>query len=140
MSDAVGPLAGVRVLDVSTVLAGPFTCQILVDYGADVIKIEHPRGDSMRGHGRVKDGVPLWWKMISRNKRCLALYLGDPEGSEIFRRLVATADVVVESFRPGTFERWGLGFDTLTEVNPGLVLVRISGVAPGDPWIAATGL
>src|SRR5579863_5135637 len=87
-----GPLSGLRVLDVSTVLAGPLTCQILGDYGAEVIKVEHPRGDSMRGHGRVKAGVPLWWKMISRNKRCLALYLGDPEGAEIFRRLVATAD------------------------------------------------
>jgi crotonobetainyl-CoA:carnitine CoA-transferase CaiB-like acyl-CoA transferase len=134
-----GPLSGLRVLDVSTVLAGPFTCQILGDYGADVIKIEHPRGDSMRGHGRVKDGVPLWWKMISRNKRCLALYLGDPEGAEIFRRLVATADVVVESFRPGTFERWGLGFDALAEVNPGLVLVRISGFGQTGPYRERAG-
>jgi crotonobetainyl-CoA:carnitine CoA-transferase CaiB-like acyl-CoA transferase len=134
-----GPLAGLRVLDVSTVLAGPLTCQILGDYGAEVIKIEHPRGDSMRGHGRVKDGIPLWWKMISRNKRCVGLYLGDPEGAEIFRRLVASADVVVESFRPGTFERWGLGFDALKEINPGLVLVRISGFGQTGPYRERAG-
>ncbi len=135
----VGPLAGLRVLDVSTVLAGPLTCQVLGDYGADVIKVEHPRGDSMRGHGRAKDGVPLWWKMISRNKRCVALYLGDPDGAEVFRRLVATADVVVESFRPGTFERWGLGYDTLKEINPGLVLVRISGFGQTGPYRERAG-
>jgi len=119
-----GPLAGLRVLDVSTVLAGPLACQILGDYGAEVIKVEHPRGDSMRGHGRSKDGIPLWWKVVSRNKRCVGLYLGDPEGADVFRRLAATADVVVESFRPGTLERWGLGFDELHEINPRLVLVR----------------
>ena len=134
-----GPLSGLRVLDVSTVLAGPLTCQILGDFGADVIKVEHPRGDSMRGHGRAKDGVSLWWKMISRNKRCVALYLGDPDGAEVFRRLVATADVVVESFRPGTFERWGLGFDALREVNPGLVLVRISGFGQTGPYRERAG-
>ena len=134
-----GPLSGLRVLDVSTVLAGPLTCQILGDYGADVIKVEHPRGDSMRGHGRAKDGVSLWWKMISRNKRCVALYLGDPDGAEVFRRLVATADVVVESFRPGTFERWGLGYDALREVNPGLVLVRISGFGQTGPYRERAG-
>ena len=134
-----GPLSGLRVLDVSTVLAGPLACQILGDYGADVIKVEHPRGDSMRGHGRVKDGIPLWWKMISRNKRCVALYLGDPDGAEVFRKLVATADVVVESFRPGTFERWGLGFEALQEVNPGLVLVRISGFGQTGPYRERAG-
>ncbi len=137
--DRSGPLAGLRVLDVSTVLAGPLTCQILGDYGADVIKVEHPRGDSMRGHGRAKDGISLWWKMIARNKRCVALYLGDPEGAEVFRKLVATADVVVESFRPGTFERWGLGYDALREVNPGLVLVRISGFGQTGPYRERAG-
>jgi crotonobetainyl-CoA:carnitine CoA-transferase CaiB-like acyl-CoA transferase len=136
---AQGPLSGLRVLDVSTVLAGPLTCQILGDYGAEVIKIEHPRGDSMRGHGRAKDGVSLWWKMIARNKRCVGLYLGDPDGAEVFRRLVATADVVVESFRPGTLERWGLGFRELREVNPGLVLVRISGFGQTGPYAERAG-
>lgn len=134
-----GPLRGLRVLDVSTVLAGPLACQILGDFGAEVIKIEHPRGDSMRGHGRVKDGVPLWWKMISRNKRCVALYLGDPEGAEAFRALVATADVVVESFRPGTFERWGLGYEALKQINHGLVLVRVSGFGQTGPYRERAG-
>jgi len=135
----MGPLSGLRVIDVSTVYAGPLTCQLLGDYGADVIKVEHPRGDSMRGHGRDKDGIPLWWKMVSRNKRCIGLYLGDPDGAEVFRRLVATADVVVESFRPGTLERWGLGFDNLREVNPRLVLVRISGFGQTGPYRERAG-
>jgi crotonobetainyl-CoA:carnitine CoA-transferase CaiB-like acyl-CoA transferase len=135
----MGPLSGLRVLDVSTVYAGPLTCQLLGDYGAEVIKVEHPRGDSMRGHGRDKDGIPLWWKMVSRNKRCIALYLGDPDGAEVFRKLVATADVVVESFRPGTFERWGLGYDDLKEINPRLVLVRISGFGQTGPYRERAG-
>jgi crotonobetainyl-CoA:carnitine CoA-transferase CaiB-like acyl-CoA transferase len=134
-----GPLSGLRVLDLSTVLAGPLTCQILGDFGAEVIKLEHPRGDSMRGHGRVKDGIPLWWKMISRNKRTVGLYLGDPEGAEAFKALVATADVVVESFRPGTLEKWGLGFETLQEINPRLILVRISGFGQTGPYRTRAG-
>ena len=137
MSDA--PLDGLRVLDLSTVLAGPLACQILGDFGADVIKVEHPRGDSMRGHGQSKDGVPLWWKMIARNKRCVGLYLGDPDGAAAFRRLAQTADVVVESFRPGTLERWGVGFDALHEANPRLILVRISGFGQTGPYRERAG-
>ncbi|WP_219413525.1 CaiB/BaiF CoA transferase family protein [Pseudonocardia nigra] len=130
-----GPLAGLRVLDVSTILAGPLTAQILGDYGADVIKIEHPtRGDGMRGHGLDKDGEPLWWKMISRNKRTLGLYLGDEDGAQIFRRLAAGADVVIENFRPGTLERWGLGYDVLAEDNPGLILLRVTGFGQRGPY------
>lgn len=136
----LGPLAGLRVLDASTVLAGPMCAQILGDYGADVIKIEHPeRGDSMRGHGASKDGHGLWWKILSRNKRCVGLYLGDPEGAEIFLRLAATADVVVENFRPGTLERWGLGYDILKEQNPGLVLVRVTGFGQTGPYSSRPG-
>src|ERR1043165_3060679 len=98
-----GPLTGLRVLDVSTILAGPLCCQILGDFGADVIKVEHPRGgDNMRGHGRSKDGAPLWWKEISRNKRTIALDLKADRGAEVLRRLARTADVLVENFRPGT--------------------------------------
>jgi crotonobetainyl-CoA:carnitine CoA-transferase CaiB-like acyl-CoA transferase len=137
MSD--GPLSGLRVLDLSTVLAGPLACQILGDFGAEVIKLEHPRGDSMRGHGRVKDGIPLWWKMISRNKRTVGLYLGDPDGAEAFKALVKTADVVVESFRPGTLEKWGLDFETLQEINPRLILVRISGFGQTGPYRTRAG-
>ncbi len=130
-----GPLAGLRVLDVSTILAGPLVAQILGDFGAEVIKIEHPaRGDGMRGHGLAKGDQPLWWKMIARNKRTVGLYLGDPEGAEIFRKLAATADVVIENFRPGTLERWGLGYDVLSADNPGLILLRVTGFGQTGPY------
>lgn len=133
-------LAGLRVLDVSTILAGPLCCRILGDFGADVIKVEHPvHGDSMRGHGHSKDGVPLWWSEISRNKRTVAVNLKDPSGAEVFRRLAATADVVVENFRPGTLERWGLGPDVLAELNPGLVLVRLTGFGQTGPYANRPG-
>ena len=130
-----GPLRGVRVLDVSTVLAGPLACQILGDFGADVIKIEHPKkGDSLRGHGPSKDGVPLWYSMVGRNKRSVGLYLGDPEGAEVFRAIAATADVIVENFRPGTLERWGVGPDVLTELNPRLIFIRVTGFGQTGPY------
>ena len=129
------PLKGLRAIDVSTILAGPLCCQILGDFGADVIKIEHPvDGDSMRGHGGQKDGVSLWWKEISRNKRTVGLNLGTSEGAEVFLRLAANADIVVENFRPGTLERWGLGPDRLHEVNPGLILVRLTGFGQKGPY------
>jgi len=128
------------VLDVSTILAGPLCCQLLGDYGAEVIKIEHPQnGDSMRGHGRSKDGIPLWWKEISRNKRTVALDLKDPQGAEVFRRLAATADVVVENFRPGTLERWGIGPEVLHIDNPGLVVVRLTGFGQTGPYSSRPG-
>jgi crotonobetainyl-CoA:carnitine CoA-transferase CaiB-like acyl-CoA transferase len=134
------PLEGLRVIDASTILAGPLCCQILGDFGADVIKIEHPEsGDAMRGHGWQKDGVPLWWKEVSRNKRTVGLDLGVPEGAEVFRRLVATADVVVENFRPGTLEKWGLGPDQLRELNPALVLVRVTGFGQDGPYARRPG-
>lgn len=134
------PLEGIRVLDASTVLAGPLACQILGDFGADVIKIEHPKGgDSMRGHGHSKNGHGLWWKMLGRNKRCIGLYLGDPEGAAIFRTLASTADVIVENFRPGTLERWGLGYENLSAANPGLILVRVTGFGQSGPYARRPG-
>ncbi|HEY1624481.1 MAG TPA: CoA transferase [Streptosporangiaceae bacterium] len=134
------PLAGVRVIDASTIIAGPLCCQILGDFGADVIKVEHPvSGDGMRGHGTQKDGVPLWWKEISRNKRTIGLNLGVPSGAEVFARLAATADVVVENFRPGTLERWGLAPDRLREANPGLILVRLTGFGQHGPYAGRAG-
>jgi len=130
-----GPLAGLRVIDLSTVLAGPLSAQVLGDYGADVIKVEHPqRGDSFRTHGFSKDGHGLWWKIVSRNKRCIGLYLGDPDAAAVLRTLAASADVVVENFRPGTLEKWGLGWDVLHELNPRLVLVRITGFGQTGPY------
>jgi crotonobetainyl-CoA:carnitine CoA-transferase CaiB-like acyl-CoA transferase len=135
-----GPLTGVRVIDASTILAGPLACQILGDFGAEVIKVEHPvAGDNMRGHGESKDGIPLWWKEVSRNKRTVGLSLSDPDGAEVFRALAASADVVVENFRPGTLERWGLGPDVLLEANPGLVLVRVTGFGQEGPYAARPG-
>ncbi|WP_433533169.1 CaiB/BaiF CoA transferase family protein [Micromonospora sp. CA-263727] len=138
MSD--GPLAGVRVLDVSTILAGPLCCQILGDFGADVIKIEHPTaGDSMRGHGKSKDGQPLWWKEISRNKRTVGLSLSAPEGAALLLRLAEQADVLVENFRPGTLERWGVGPAELHRVNPGLIIARITGFGQTGPYAGRAG-
>jgi crotonobetainyl-CoA:carnitine CoA-transferase CaiB-like acyl-CoA transferase len=134
------PLEGLRVVDASTILAGPLCCQILGDFGADVIKIEHPvQGDAMRGHGHQKDGVPLWWKEISRNKRTIGLDLGCAEGAEVFLRLAARTDVVVENFRPGTLERWGLGPERLRADNPGLVLVRLTGFGQTGPYADRPG-
>jgi formyl-CoA transferase len=112
---------------------------LLGDFGADVIKVEHPRGDPVRLHGYSRDGVNLWWKVISRNKRGIALYLGDPEGQEIFRELAATADVLIENFRPGTLERWGLGYELLAERNPGLVLARVTGFGQFGPYASRPG-
>ncbi|WP_199183323.1 CaiB/BaiF CoA-transferase family protein [Cryobacterium sp. Y82] len=134
------PLAGLRVLDASTILAGPLCCQILGDFGADVIKIEHPKqGDSMRGHGESKNGVPLWWKEISRNKRTLGLSLSTVDGADIFRKLIQTADVLVENFRPGTLERWGIGPELLLELNPGLVVLRLTGFGQTGPYASRAG-
>lgn len=130
-----GPLEGIKVLDISTILAGPLVAQILGDFGAEVIKIEHPtKPDGMRGHGLDKDGHPLWWTMIGRNKRTVTLDLGNEHGGAIFRRLAAEADVVVENFRPGTLERWGLGYDVLSAVNPGLILLRVTGFGQTGPY------
>lgn len=136
----VGPLQGVRVLDVSTILAGPMCCQLLGDYGADVIKVEHPEhGDGLRGHGVAKNGVPLWWKEVARNKRTIAVDLSHEDGARVLRRLAETADVLVENFRPGTLERWGLGPDELHERNPGLVITRISGFGQVGPYASRPG-
>lgn len=130
-----GPLRGIKVLDASTILAGPLTAQILGDFGAEVIKIEHPqKPDGMRGHGLDKDGIPLWWKMVSRNKQTVTLNLSTPDGQAIFRDLAAEADVVVENFRPGTFERWGLSYAELSERNPGLIMLRVTGFGQHGPY------
>ena len=114
-----GPLTGLRVLDLGTVYAAPITAMLLGDWGADVIKVEHPRGDPARTHGLSKDGHGLWWKVIARNKRAITLNFGKPDGQDILRRLVAQADVVIENFRPGVLEKWGLGPDGAAEDQPG---------------------
>lgn len=128
------PLAGIRVLDVSTLFAGPLAATFLGDFGADVIKIEHPRRpDAARGHGAAKNGIGLWWKTLGRNKRCVTLDLSSAEGAGILLRLVASADVMIENFRPGTLERWGIGPDRLLEANPRLVLARVTTFGQSGP-------
>jgi crotonobetainyl-CoA:carnitine CoA-transferase CaiB-like acyl-CoA transferase len=134
-----GALSGIRVLDTATLFAGPLAATMLGDYGAEVVKIEHPNGDPVRSHGAQRDGVGLWWKMLGRNKKAITLYLGSPEGQEIFRKLVADADVVIENFRPGTLERWGLGYEQLREINPGLVLARVTGFGQIGPYAKRPG-
>jgi crotonobetainyl-CoA:carnitine CoA-transferase CaiB-like acyl-CoA transferase len=112
-------LKGIRVLDVSTLFAGPLAATFLGDFGADVIKVEHPtRPDAARGHGPAKDGVNLWWTTLGRNKRTVTLNLSTPEGAHVLLALAAEADVLIENFRPGTLERWGIGPDALHSANP----------------------
>lgn len=129
-----GPLAGLTVLDLATIYAGPFAAMLLGDFGADVIKVEHPRGDPLRTHGAQKQGVGLWWKQLSRNKRCVTLNLSNSRGQEVLLRLVEGADVLVENFRPGVMERWGLGYDRLCARNPRLVMLRTTGFGQFGPY------
>ena len=132
--DRTLPLAGVRVVDAATVIGGPGAATRLADFGADVIKIEHPRGgDTTRAFGWKVGGVALWWKHIGRNKRPITLKLSDPRGADLLLRLVERSDVLVESFRPGTLERWNLGPDRLLERNPRLVVLRVSGFGQTGP-------
>ena len=129
-----GPLRGIKVLDISTVYAAPITAMLLGDFGADVIKVEHPRGDPARSHGWDRDGHGLWWKVISRNKQTMTLNLSHPTGQEIMRELAAEADVLVENFRPGVLEKWGIGADTLLGINPRLVMLRVTGFGQSGPY------
>jgi crotonobetainyl-CoA:carnitine CoA-transferase CaiB-like acyl-CoA transferase len=132
----VRPLDGIRVVEAATLFAAPLASMFLGDYGADVVKIEHPRiPDPARGHG--VDG--LWFKTLARNKRLITLDLGKPEGAALFLRLAERSDVVVENFRPGTLERWGIGWDELSRVNPRLVLARVTGFGQAGPYAARPG-
>ena len=138
--EASGPLVGLKVIDVGMLFAGPLVSAFLADLGADVIKVEHIDGDEVRKMGPVKDGVPLWWRIIGRNKRLLSVNLGRPEGAEILKRLVAEADVMVENFRPGRLKAWGLDYETLRASNPGLVMLHISGWGQDGPYSQRPGL
>src|SRR5258706_2445837 len=106
-----GPLAGLTVIDASQLFAGPLIATVLGDFGADVIKVEHPRGDALRTTGYQKDGKGVLWKVVSRNKKCVTMDLSRPAGAELFKQLAAGADVVLDGFRPETMERWGVGWD-----------------------------
>jgi len=127
-------LAGLRVIDAATLLAGPLLATHLGDLGADVIKVEHPRGDPLRTFGWQKDGVGIWWKTAARNKAAITLVLSKPQGRELLLELVRDADVLVENFRPGTMEKWGLGWDRLSAVNPDLIMVRTTGFGQTGPY------
>ena len=128
------PLTGLRVLDLATLFAGPLAATMLGDFGAEVIKVEHPtRPDPSRGHGPSKNGVGLWWKLLARNKRTITLDLSTPGGRATLLRLAATADVVIENFRPGTLEKWDLGWEELSAANPRLVLTRVTGFGQFGP-------
>ncbi|KPI07568.1 Formyl-CoA transferase [Actinobacteria bacterium OK074] len=135
-----GPLDGLRVLDLATLFAGPLCATLLGDFGADVVKVEHPsKPDPSRGHGPAKDGVGLWWKLLGRNKRNITLDLSTPGGREVLLKLAADADVLVENFRPGTLEKWRLGWDELAAVNPRLVLARVTGFGQFGPYAHRPG-
>ena len=131
----IGPLAGLKVLELGQLIAGPFAAKTLADFGADVVKIEPPgAGDPLRKWRLLKDGTSVWWQVQSRNKRSLALDLRAPEGQAIVRRLAGEADVLVENFRPGALEGWGLAPDALLKANPRLVVLRISGYGQTGPY------
>jgi crotonobetainyl-CoA:carnitine CoA-transferase CaiB-like acyl-CoA transferase len=138
---AGGPLVGLRVVELGTLVAGPFLGRLLADFGAEVIKVEPPgQGDPMREWGPNRyQGRPLWWPVQSRNKKLITLDLRRSEGAELARRLVAVSDVLIENFRPGTLEGWGLGPDQLLELNPALVIARVSGYGQTGPYAARPG-
>lgn len=133
------PLEGVRVIDIGTLFAGPWIATYMADFGAEVIKIEHPRGDSLRNFASQKDGVSLWWKLASRNKKSITCNISSPEGQEILRKLCESADVLVENFRPGTMERWGFSWESLHALNPRLILARTSGFGQKGPYAQRPG-
>ncbi len=128
------PLEGLRVIDASTVIAGPTIGMIMGDFGADVIKVEHPRGDVLRNTGYLKDGVGLWFKMANRNKRCITLNFSNEKGQELFKELIKSTDVLIENFRTGTMEKWGLGWEDLKAINPRLVMIRVTGFGQTGPY------
>jgi crotonobetainyl-CoA:carnitine CoA-transferase CaiB-like acyl-CoA transferase len=134
------PLAGLKVVELGALIAGPFCSKILAEFGADVIKIEPPgQGDPLRKWRHLRDDTSVWWHVQSRNKRSVSIDLRNPDGQAIVRRLCRRADIVVENFRPGTLEGWGLGYDRLRTGNRGLVMVRISGYGQDGPYSTRPG-
>ena len=131
---ATGPLAGCRVLELGSTVAGPFCGRLMADFGADVVKVEPPSGDPVRSMGRHQDGVSLYAASIFRNKRLICVDLSSERGRDVIRAIVPRFDIVVENFRPGGLEKWGLGYDDLARLNPGLIMVRISGFGQDGPY------
>jgi crotonobetainyl-CoA:carnitine CoA-transferase CaiB-like acyl-CoA transferase len=139
-STARGPLAGIKIVEVGMLFAGPMASAYLGDMGADVIKVESPKGDEVRRMGRFKDGEPLWWRVTNRGKKLLAADVRTPAGAEIVRRLASAADVFIENFRPGKLAGWGLDYQTLSALNPGLVMLHISGYGQTGPYSSRPGM
>lgn len=139
--ETAGPLSGLRVLELAQLLAGPYCGQLLADLGADVVKVEQPGiGDPMREWGRERaNGRPLWWPIVARNKRSLTVNLRVEAGQEIVRELVRETDVLIENFRPGTLERWNLGYEELSAINPRLIMVRVTGYGQDGPYSHKAG-
>ena len=136
----MGPLSDVKVLELGTLIAGPFCSRILAEFGAQVIKVESPDGgDPLRQWRKLHRDTSLWWYLQARNKKSVTVNMREPEGQEIVRGLAAQADIVVENFRPGTLEKWGLGWDALSQRNPGLVMVRLSGYGQDGPYSSRAG-
>lgn len=134
-----GPLANLRIIDAASLFAGPVIATLLGDFGADVVKVEHPRGDGQRYMGWQKNGTCLWWTFLGRNKRSVTLDLHTKMGQRLLRELAKSADVLIENFRPGTMERWGLGYDDLSKINPHLVMVRVTAFGQTGPYSSRPG-
>lgn len=129
------PLTGIKVLELGQLIGGPFCGKILGEFGADVIKVEPPgAGDPLRNWRKLRNGTSLWWHVQSRNKQSVAIDLRCPEGRDLARQLAFNADVLIENFRPGTMEQWGLGYESLSEKNPGLIMLRVSGYGQTGPY------
>jgi formyl-CoA transferase len=141
VAENTGPLKGLRVIEMGTLLAGPFCGQLLADFGAEIIKVEPPnQGDPMRVWGREKaHGQSLWWPVVARNKKSVTLNLREEEGQGIARDLISKADFVLENFRPGTMERWNLSYEVLSKLNPGLIMIRVSGYGQTGPYAKRAG-
>jgi crotonobetainyl-CoA:carnitine CoA-transferase CaiB-like acyl-CoA transferase len=133
------PIDGIRVLELGTTIAGPFCARLLADFGAEVIKVEPAEGDPIRVSGKRYKDKPLYASSLMRNKKLIVIDLRTPAGQDLVRRLVKKCDVVIENFRPGTLEKWGLGYDALSQINPGLVLVRVSGYGQTGPYSQRPG-
>ncbi|WP_331775691.1 CaiB/BaiF CoA transferase family protein [Sulfurospirillum sp. 1612] len=135
-----GPLKGVKVLELGSLIAGPFAGRLFGDFGAEVIKVEPPHiGDPLRKWRLLKDGTSLWWYVQSRNKKCITLNLKVPQGQEIIKKLAKEVDIIIENFKPGTLEKWNIGYEDLKKINPKIIMVRISGYGQDGPYSAKPG-
>src|SRR3984957_3628498 len=134
-ADMSGPLEGIRVLELGQLIAGPFAAKMLAEFGAEVIKVEPPvKGDPLRKWRLMHDGTAVWWQVQSRNKKSITLDLRQAEAQDVVRKLVKEVDVVIENFKPGTMEDWGLGWEDLKAINPKLVMLRVSGYGQTGPY------